>query len=164
MAYAGIEDIEVDYGPVPDAEAGRVLALIERVEAQISQRVPDLAARITAGRTTENLVRQVVSELVTVKLRNPEGYMQRSHTVTKGPYSESTSGTIAGGVAGGGGQPVLTRRHLRFLGCPAGAQTVPLADDALPYVPRAPVGSSIPDGTRVGLLWPAPIPANGTTP
>lgn len=162
MAYADIEDVIVDYGPVPDADVPRVMTLIERVEAQISQRVPDLDARITAGRTTLPLVRQVVAEVVATKLRNPEGYMQRSHTVTRGPYSESVAGTVAGGVAGGGGQATLTRRHLRLLGSPAGAASVPLADDAL----RRPIrtrgltgaGEDLPEGVPYGNIWPDPLP------
>jgi hypothetical protein len=158
MPYAGIEDVEVDYGPIPDAEVGRVTELITRVEAQISQRVPDLAARITAGRTSAVLVRQIVAEIVAAKLRNPEGYMQRSHTITKGPFSESQSGTIAGGVAGGGGGTAgLTRRHLQLLGARRGAQSMSVDDPALPYVARGPLPSWIPDGDHVGLLWPPPV-------
>jgi hypothetical protein len=161
MPYTGVEDVEVDYGsPIGEADIARVTRMITRAEAMIDQRVPDLAERITAGRTSTELVRQVVAELVANKLRNPDGFMQRSHTVTAGPFAESVAGTVAGGVAGGGGGTfTLTRRHLRLLGNPGAATTMPLADDALRYPVRlrgSIAGAEYPEGVPYGNVWPEP--------
>lgn len=160
MSYAGIEDVEVDFGGTLSAdESARALVLIDRAEAQIGQRVPDLAARITAGRTSIALVRQVVAEVVADKLRNPQGYVTGTRSVTNGPFSSTESGTRATGAAVG---LTLTRRQLQLLGDRRGAQSVPVGDPALAHVPVRPLyerGREFPlygGHEGEGYVWPDP--------
>ncbi|CAA9364374.1 MAG: hypothetical protein AVDCRST_MAG68-5033 [uncultured Gemmatimonadetes bacterium] len=112
MHYASLPDVEVEYGPVPPEQADRVEALIARAEAILLFEVRDLDARIVTGQTQLPLVKQVVSEMVTAVLRNPQGLKSFAHT--EGPFT--TSGTYAD-TSGGG--MVLTDRHRRLLGLPA---------------------------------------------
>lgn len=109
MSFTVIGDVEVDYGPVPDGDVERVEKLIDRVEAWLEVEVPDLASRVSSGRTTVERIAIVVAELVTGVLRNPTGL--RSFSRTEGPFS--TSGTYASDAGEGGG---LSARHLRLLG------------------------------------------------
>jgi hypothetical protein len=170
MPYAGIEDVEIDYGPVSDADKARVLVLIERVEAQLVQRVPDLAARITAGRTSTALVRQVVAEIVAGRLRNPEGYVTGTRSVSNGPFSSTVSGTRAAGAAAGA--LVLTRQHLYLLGTRRGTQSVSNGDPALSRVAVSqPGGGGVaglaagePEGVHFGCMWPLPWDGQGELP
>lgn len=136
MAYADIADVEVDYGPIGDADTARVESLIERAEAQVTLRVPDLPARLDSGRTTMPLVKQVIGEMVANVLRNPRGAVTFTESKTNGPFSATQSGTLAAGSAAG--TLVLTRRHLTLLGGHRGAQTVPYADPALRRLFRRP--------------------------
>ncbi|GLZ47966.1 hypothetical protein Acsp06_41510 [Actinomycetospora sp. NBRC 106375] len=128
MTTTLIEDVEVDHGPLSVEDTARVLVLIERAEAQIALRVPDLAARISAGRTSTALLRQVVAELVTAKLRNPHDYVSSTRSITNGPFSSTESGTRPTGSTSG---LTLTRRHMRLLGEVRGCQSIPVGDPAL---------------------------------
>lgn len=118
MAYAELPDVEVDYGPIPSVDDERVLGLIDRAEAMILLQVRDLNARIADGRTSLPLVKQVVAEMVSERLRNPRGLTSFAHT--EGPFT--TSGTFADKTGGGFR---LTERHLWLLGAPTrGAFTI----------------------------------------
>lgn len=112
--FATIADVEVDFGPVPNEQTAQVESLIVRAEAQIRQAVPDLDARIAAGRTNETLVIQVISEMVSTMLRNPEGVDNRTKTV--GPFTESVSFVNSGSRATIEAGLYLLPRHLRLLG------------------------------------------------
>lgn len=164
--YATPEDLEPYYGPIPDEKRAAALTLIEQAEAQIAQRVPDLPARLTAGLTSEPLVRQVVAELVTEVLRNPEGYVTGTRSVTKGPFSSTVSGTRSAGATAG--LLTLTRRHLKLLGGKPGASTISVSagDDALRHTTRRRgldgLGAGLPEGVHFGCVW--PLPWDGSYP
>ena len=159
MTYADIADVEVDHGPVSDDDAPRVESLIERAEAQLLLCVPDLAARLTAGRTTIALVRQGVSEMGVAVLSGPRtpGAVSFTESTTNGPFSASRSGTLSSGSASG--SLALTRRHRMLLGGTQGAQSISCDDPALAHVHRSPrsvdygIGY---DSARYGLIWPEP--------
>lgn len=137
MGYATVSDVATLYGPIPlgDEQYVQVVELLEWAEDEVKQRVPDLAARIEAGRTSDSLVRRVLAEMVTQFLRNPEGYVSSSMSRTIGSVVDARSGTYGSGRSG---QLELTRRHLRLLGQRVGGVTLPNADPALPAVVHAP--------------------------
>lgn len=88
MPYATLSDVEIDYGPIGADDVDKVETLLERAEARIRQVYPDLDERITDGKTSVVLVKQVESEMVAGVLRNPGGV--RSITESVGPFSRST--------------------------------------------------------------------------
>lgn len=137
--YATVADVEVDYGaPVGDDKTAMVESLIERAEEQIRQAVPDLDARIVAGRTSAVLVKQVVCEMVVSVVVNPTG--ERAKTETVGPFSRTVSygGQYSANNDNGLGRLILTRRHRTLLGSRQGAVTIPNGDPALRYPLRRP--------------------------
>lgn len=152
--YATLADVEVYFGPVPEHDVGKVESLLEQAEALVDQSVPNLTDRIAAGRTSATLVTQVIAEMVTAVLRNPDGVRQRSETV--GPFSRQMSfgGTQTAGVVDPDmGVLSLSRRQRRLLGDRRGAVTVPAADPALAHPLRCP------DDERYrsdGYVWPTP--------
>lgn len=152
--YAEIADVETYFGPVPEHDVERVGELLDQAEALVGQRIPNLAERITAGRTTVTLVRLVVAEMVCEVLRNPEGIRQRSETV--GPFSRSSTygGTQTAGVVDPEmGVLTLSRRQRLLLGDRRGAVTVPAADPALARPLRDPTDERY---RSDGYVWPAP--------
>lgn len=80
---------------------------VDKGEREIRRRVPDLQARIDAEAdlvppSTELLeaAKDVVVAMVTRKFQNPTGTRQRNATTTTGPFSETVSETMAGGIQG----------------------------------------------------------------
>lgn len=116
MSYATVDDVSVDFdGDLSDsATIVKVVTLLERAEARIQQEYADLDARIADGRTNLELVRQVESEMVAAVLRNPAGYVSSTNSTTRGPYSETVSGTLSTSVASG--LLRLTPAHRELLG------------------------------------------------
>lgn len=157
--YATVADVEVDNGaPIPADQVAMVEALIERAEEQVRQAVPDLDARIAAGRTSEILVRQVICEMVSDVVVNPTGV--RAKTETVGPFSQTVSygGQYSANNDSGLGRLVLSKRHLKLLGQRQGAVTIPNGDPALRYPVRDPADRWEPGRERFGYLWPGQTP------
>lgn len=98
MAYATVADVEVRYGrTLTAAESAQVTAWIDDLEAEILERIPDLAALITAGRPTLATLKRVICAAVIRKLQNPEGL--RTTTVAIDDYS--TTKTVDSSNSGG---------------------------------------------------------------
>lgn len=73
MAYTSPLDVATDLGrPLTDSEQAQVSAWIDRVEARILQRIPDLADRALDPAYLDRLT-GIVVDVVVRKLRNPEG-------------------------------------------------------------------------------------------
>lgn len=86
MAYATVSDVEVRYGRTLTAsESAQVTAWIDDLEAEILERIPDLADLINAGRPTVGTLKRVECAAVIRKLQNPEGL--RTTTVAIDDYS-----------------------------------------------------------------------------
>lgn len=86
MAFATVADVEVRFGralTVP--ESAQVTAWIEDLEAEILERIPNLAELIVLGRPTVATLKRVESAAVIRRLQNPEGL--RSTTVAIDDYS-----------------------------------------------------------------------------
>lgn len=80
---------------------------LSKGEREVRRRVPDLQARIDAEAdlvppSTDLLeaAKDVVVAMVTRKFQNPTGTRQRNATTTTGPFSETVSETMAGGIPG----------------------------------------------------------------
>lgn len=73
MAYTTPTDVATDLGrPLTDSEQTQVSAWINRVEARILQRIPDLPSRaLDLGYLAR--LKGVVVDVVVRKVRNPEG-------------------------------------------------------------------------------------------
>src|SRR4051794_19748347 len=78
MTYATVPDVAVRLGrPIVDTnEVAQTQALLGDVEAIIFAVIPDLAADITAGSPTVDVVVMVEANAVVRKLRNPDGKVQ----------------------------------------------------------------------------------------
>jgi hypothetical protein len=86
VAYATVADVEVRYGrSLTAAESAQVSAWIEDLEAEILERIPDLADLIEGGRPTVATLKRVECAAVIRKLQNPEGL--RTTTVAIDDYS-----------------------------------------------------------------------------
>ena len=86
MAYATVSDVEVRFGrALTTAEADQVTAWIDDLEAEILERIPNLADLIAGGRPTVATLRRVECAAVIRRLQNPEGL--RSTTVAVDDYS-----------------------------------------------------------------------------
>lgn len=165
MAIATVDDVETRWGQaLTDDQIGQVATLLEDAEAEIRQRI-DLDGALTAGRTTETLVKRVEAEMVIGVLRNPNGYIQTTESLTNGPFSSTRSGTLissSSGQAATAGLLTLSRRQLHLLGAPRGARSVPVGDDALrhPLRRRYRHGWDLcgDDDEPYGYVWPAVTP------
>lgn len=75
MTYAVVTDVAVRLGrTVSDAvEIAQINAWIADAEAFIANKIPDIAARVDAGRPTADTVKAVVAAAVCRKVLNPEG-------------------------------------------------------------------------------------------
>lgn len=62
--------------PEGDEVDEQLHGLIAKAGREISRRVPNLAARLTAGRVSEVDVRDVIEAMVVRVVRNPSGYRQ----------------------------------------------------------------------------------------
>lgn len=108
MVWATAQDV-VDAWIGDDApdDLAKVQLWVDKGEREVRRRVPDLQARIDAEAdlsppSTELLdaAKDVVVAMVTRKFQNPTGTRQRNITTTTGPFSDTTSETMAGGIPG----------------------------------------------------------------
>jgi hypothetical protein len=136
VGYTSVSDVELEWNQtVPDASLGHVVRLIQRAERIVARKVPTLAARITAGTTTADDVRDVVAAMVVRVLRNPDGKQSES----AGDYSYQ----LASGAAGG--RLYLASDELNLLlGGGRRASSIPLSDDALSYPLKLPAFAPAP--------------------
>lgn len=89
MAWATPDDVEARWlldEPTP-ATPAQLAALIDDAEDTILARVPDMQARIDAGRLPQARVVKITVALVVERLKNPRGTRQKNSTA--GPYTES---------------------------------------------------------------------------
>lgn len=114
MPYATVSDVSIDFEVIPDADIDKVETLLERAEARILQDFPDLAARMSGGRTSLVLVKQVESEMVAAVLRNPNGTKNSYSQEMVGPFSRQLQSTLDSALASGILE--LTARHRVLLG------------------------------------------------
>lgn len=100
MAYATVADVEVRYGrSLTASESAQVTAWIEDLEAEILERIPDLADLIVAGRPTVATLKRVECAAVIRQLNNPKGLKRRTesiddYSVSEEPWIEGTAGTL----------------------------------------------------------------------
>lgn len=122
----------------PDDDV-KIQLWIDKAERELRRRIGDLQARIDAEAdlippSTELLetAKDVVVAMVTRKFQNPTGTRQRNATTTTGPFSETTSETMAGGIPG---EFVPTDAELaKLLGVnESGAFTVDLLPSTSPF-------------------------------
>lgn len=86
MAYTTASDVGVRGNRTFTAgESAQVSVWIDDLEADIAERIPNLAALITAGRPTAATIKRVVSGAIIRKLDNPKGL--KSRTVAIDDYS-----------------------------------------------------------------------------
>jgi len=126
--YATPEDVRlVSGGPMPNV--AQVNALLEFAYVKVISKVPDLNAKVTAGKLDKMAVKVVLVEMVQAVLRNPGG--MRSETT--GPFSRAWD------VSTASGRLTVTDEQLEMLGgeVSGGAATMYLADHGLPR-PRCP--------------------------
>jgi hypothetical protein len=126
--FVQVKDIEDRVGPIAPEDLPNVLARMDEAEANLRAAFGDLAVRILAGKTTAENVAIVAANMVCRVLNNPHGL--RQETYPEYSYVRDTQ-LSAGGM-------ILTRADRRMLGARAGATTVPIQDDALPYVAEKP--------------------------
>ena len=100
MAYATVSDVEVRYGRTLTAsESAQVTAWIDDLEAEILERIPNLADLVLAGRPTEATLKRVECAAVIRKLDNPKGLKSRTvaiddYSTTEQPWIEGTAGAL----------------------------------------------------------------------
>lgn len=91
MLYADASDVAVELGrELTAAEQAQVEKWIERVEARIASRIPDLATRATDNAYYTTLA-GVVVDVVARKARNPEGF--RSERIDDYYYDRGAQST-----------------------------------------------------------------------
>ena len=104
MAYATVADVEVRYGQTfAAAQVAQVTKWIGDLEAEILERIPNIADLITAGRPTLATLERVVSVAIIRHLDNPKGLKSRTFAIDD--YSETEQPWIQGTPGGG---PELT--------------------------------------------------------
>lgn len=91
---ATVGDVAELFGPLTVAQEGLVSALLRRASAMIRNAYPDLAARITAGTLSSDLVAHAAVNMVLRVIRNPRNL--RSETV--GPFTRTYDTGAAGGL------------------------------------------------------------------
>jgi len=100
MAYAAVTDVEVRYGRTLSApESAQVTAWIDDLEAEISERIPNLLDLIVAGRPTDATLRRVICAAVIRKLDNPKGLQTRTvaiddYSTTERPAEGNADGVL----------------------------------------------------------------------
>lgn len=130
--WASVEDVRARFETdLPPAVEQRVRVRLEDAEAILTQQAGDLAARVEAGKTTPELVRIVLCDMVLRLLRNPAG----ARSQTAGPFAITLDQAVSSGKL------VVTREDRRRLGLRGRATTLPVRDDALHHLPQRP-GSS----------------------
>ena len=101
MAYATVSDVEVRYGRTLTAsEAAQVTAWIDDLEAEIGERIPDLAALVLAGRPTSGTLRRVISAAIVRKLQNPSGLRTRTVAIDDYSTTETVDAANSAGYLG----------------------------------------------------------------
>lgn len=130
--FASVDDLRDSYfeGEIPASLDPKLEVKLDEAERLIAARLPgkDIAAHIAAGRTTAADVKQVLCNMVLRIVRNPTG----ASTQTAGPFSQTLDRQVAAG------RLLLTRDDRLLLGLQAGAASVEMTDDALPYLAHSP--------------------------
>ena len=79
MTYASVDDVAARWARTPDDEQAALIEIrLADVERKIKRRIPDLAAKITAGTIDVEDVKQVEADTVLRLVRNPEGYLSET--------------------------------------------------------------------------------------
>lgn len=127
--YATVQDVKDRYeGVIPDSSDPAVQTKLDDAEEFLAARAGDIAARITAGKTTARRVKMVLCNMILRVLRNPTGTRQEN----AGPFGRSFDQAVASGKL------FLTRDDRMLLGLVGGATTVQVGDDALDLPTRYP--------------------------
>lgn len=151
MTYATPDDVAVELGRPPfdeKADAAQIAQIqrwLDRTEAIIRLRIPDLDDRVAAGTPPEAVVVDVESAVVARKVLNPNGLTSKAQTRTLDDWSETQSETIGSDYMDGTLQ--LTDDEWALLGLssgeaftitPYGQVGVPAGYCGPPYVPGEP--------------------------
>lgn len=100
MAYATVADVEGRYGRSLTApETGQVTLWIGDLEAEILERIPNIAELIVLGRPTVATLARVISTAIIRHLDNPKGLKSRTFAIDD--YSETEQPWIQGTPGGG---------------------------------------------------------------
>lgn len=100
MAYATVADVEVRYGQTfAAAQVAQVTKWIGDLEAEILERIPNIAELIVLGRPTLATLSRVISTAIIRHLDNPKGL--KSRTVAIDDYSTTEQPWIQGTPGGG---------------------------------------------------------------
>lgn len=100
MAYATVADVEVRYGQsLSVAQTAQVTVWIGDLEAEILERIPNIAELIVLGRPTLATLSRVISTAIIRHLDNPKGL--KSRTVAIDDYSTTEQPWIQGTPGGG---------------------------------------------------------------
>ena len=100
MAYATVADVEVRYGQsLSVAQTAQVTVWIGDLEAEILERIPNIAELIVLGRPTVATLERVISVAIIRHLNNPKGL--KSRVVSIDDYSETEQPWIQGTPGGG---------------------------------------------------------------
>lgn len=92
--YANVDDVAGRWARTPsEEESGLIEIRLGDVERMIKRRIPDLAARITAGTIDVEDVIQVEADAVLRLVRNPDGYLSE----TDGSYTYMLQQDISSG-------------------------------------------------------------------
>lgn len=95
MSTATAHDVETSLmRALTPTEAAYVAPLLERAQARIRERVPDLATRISTSDRYRATVVDITAEAVARVLRNPSGMTQE----TEGNYSYTKNFRVASGL------------------------------------------------------------------
>lgn len=101
MAYATVSDVEVRYGRTLTAsESAQVTAWIDDLEAEILERIPNLAELIVAGRPTAATLKRVISAAIIRKLQNPSGLRTRTVAIDDYSTTETVDAANSAGYLG----------------------------------------------------------------
>jgi hypothetical protein len=129
--YASLADLRAEFeGDLPDSLDAHLQRKLDNAESILASYVRnrDLAAHIATGRTTVELVRMVVCDMVLRVRRNTSG----AQSQTAGPFSVTVDSSVASGKL------YLTRDDRRRLGLRSGPVSIEMVDDALPNILREP--------------------------
>ena len=92
MAYGSVDDVAALAARVLSDEEGALVARrLEQVERMILRRIPDLAAKITAGDIALEDVVDIEADAVYRVIRNPEGFVSEGD----GQYSYQLNREVA---------------------------------------------------------------------
>jgi hypothetical protein len=127
--WATVNDVQVRYEePISSSSVLSLETKLDDAEAIIISKMGPIQAAIDAGRTTADLVKIVLCNMVLRWLRNPTGMQQE----TVGPFSYSRDSGVASG------RLFLSKDDRGLLGLQRGAVSLQLADDALRHPTRWP--------------------------